>query len=367
VITKVLIAIALLVTAGEGIPRVLGMKPFQFGWPKGLFEADPDLGIRMVPNFTGSQEEDTFRVDVRVNALGMRGPEVGPKAPGEARILCVGDAETFGHGVEESQAWPAQLEAAMRARGVAAARALNAGVMAYGPAQETAWFPKLAAEVRPDVAVVGFTVANDFFDLLLSTPPTVKDGYPVGADFPDFTFGLRLWWFFKYHSTAYRMLARAFHEAETPTLCGWHPAFGVEAFRIEDTLDVKRAVGLLREQWRDRLLPTAEKEGVKVLVAPLPTRFQVDREWWDALVQRCHFDAMQFDLSKPQRLVKDLAAELAIPSADPLERFLSEGAGGGPLFDDDTLLRTHLTPRGHTVFAEVVADALASQGLLPRP
>lgn len=351
---------------GEGLPRVLGMGPFRFGWPRGMFQADPLLGIRMRPGFQGTQVEDDFRVAVRVNRLGLRGPEAPPPSEAAARaprILCLGDAATFGHGVEEDDAWPARLERELHTRGLAGARVWNGACMSYGPRQESRWLAKLAPELGPDLVLVGFSIANDFFDCL-GTPLTVHEGWPVGADFPGFTPALRMRWWLKYHSTLWRLLASLLDEPEVPLRCSWHPAFGIEAFRIAPTPAMQRALEKLRGIWRDELRPAAARAGAKVAIVPLPTRFQILPSFWQDHVDRCELDAMLFDRTLPQRRLRDLAATMDLPVIDPREALLAAAARGESPYRTRKILQAHLTPAGHRVIARRVADGLLAAGLL---
>ena len=52
------------------------------------------------------------------NAFGHRnGPVSGKPAPGTTRIICLGGAITFGHGVDQGEDFPAQLQEALRPHG----------------------------------------------------------------------------------------------------------------------------------------------------------------------------------------------------------------------------------------------------------
>src|SRR5262249_45771265 len=51
-----------------------------------------------------------------LNRWGYRGPVVGRKLPGEARIVMLGGSTAFGYGVTWDRAIPAQLERRLRAR-----------------------------------------------------------------------------------------------------------------------------------------------------------------------------------------------------------------------------------------------------------
>jgi hypothetical protein len=90
---------------------------------------------------------------VHVNHLGLRGPDLGPKAPGEIRILCLGDSTTYGQGVADEDTIPALLEAelAHRGRGI---RVVNAGVRGYGTREEVGLLAEIGPEVEPDRVVL---------------------------------------------------------------------------------------------------------------------------------------------------------------------------------------------------------------------
>lgn len=55
-------------------------------------------------------------VECRINSAGIRDREevVGPKPPGQRRIVCLGDSFTFGWGVKVEDAWPRLVEAGLR-------------------------------------------------------------------------------------------------------------------------------------------------------------------------------------------------------------------------------------------------------------
>lgn len=97
-------------------------------------EANAYRGWQMVPG----EEHYTYRHRVRINSLGMRGPEVEPRRPGEVRVLALGDSLTYGQGVADEETLPARLEQALE-RDDPTGRAwtvFNSGHRAYGTNQE---------------------------------------------------------------------------------------------------------------------------------------------------------------------------------------------------------------------------------------
>ena len=97
-------------------------------------------------------------VDMRTNSMGLRGPEVErEKAPGAFRIACLGDSQTFGHGVNDGDDYPRVLEGALRAAQPASSiEVLNFGVGGYDTEQETLLLQRKGLDFQPDLVLLGF-------------------------------------------------------------------------------------------------------------------------------------------------------------------------------------------------------------------
>lgn len=105
------------------------------------------------------------RVTYRINAEGMRGPDVPiEKTPGEFRVVCLGDSFTFGEGVRERDVYPTVLQGlladAVSGRKVTV---LNAGVQAQGTIDELEYFGLRCNRFKPDIVTLGFFL-NDAVD-----------------------------------------------------------------------------------------------------------------------------------------------------------------------------------------------------------
>jgi lysophospholipase L1-like esterase len=115
-----------------------------------------------------------------VNARGLRDDrEIGPKTPGERRIVVVGDSVAFGLGVDVADAFPTVLERLLE-RDDPRTTVLNLSVLSYRTAQEVRLFERDGWALEPDGVVLAFCL-NDFDDFV--TRPA-----PEGAVLP---FGLR--------------------------------------------------------------------------------------------------------------------------------------------------------------------------------
>ena len=73
------------------------------------------------------------RALVRINALGLRGPEVAPKRPGVFRVLVFGDSYAFGVGVDEENVLTSELERLLSEDALSGVEVevLNLGVAGY--------------------------------------------------------------------------------------------------------------------------------------------------------------------------------------------------------------------------------------------
>ncbi len=135
------------------------ISPF-IGGPK-LYKPDEKIGFSLNPNLNSSQQRPAFIVPVTTNSLGLRGPEPGAKS--EAfRIAVLGDSHTFGSGLADDETLPAQLEKALNAlAGPGRFEVINAGSPAHSTVQELIQHKRLAAKIKADLWILGFTAEND--------------------------------------------------------------------------------------------------------------------------------------------------------------------------------------------------------------
>jgi hypothetical protein len=81
-----LVAGGLTFLAFEGMLRFF-LPQRLYRYPRYFFQSDPQRVFSMKPHFSASLSSPEFRTQVRINALGLRGPEVGPKQPGSCGFL----------------------------------------------------------------------------------------------------------------------------------------------------------------------------------------------------------------------------------------------------------------------------------------
>lgn len=124
--------------------------------PNGMYSTDHAAAYIPTPGFDGEIHSLGYKVPLRVNSLGLRGPEPGAKSG--HRWLALGDSFTFAAQVPEEQSFTQLLAAQL---GV---EVWNAGADGYGTEHERARYATLAPTLQPDTVLVVFFTGNDFND-----------------------------------------------------------------------------------------------------------------------------------------------------------------------------------------------------------
>ena len=141
---------------------------------------DPLLGWSKPPGADGFLVRPEYRVRLRINSQGLRGPERPYQKPaGVRRVLLLGDSFTEGYTVEEELSVRARLEAALLASGCAGSEVLNGGTAAWGTDQEYLFYHYEGRRYAPDVAgKPWFDLEGDADRLVLRDSPVPEPRRP---------------------------------------------------------------------------------------------------------------------------------------------------------------------------------------------
>jgi hypothetical protein len=136
--------------------------------PELFWRHDDLLGWSLEPNargrYTGPRPFPIeFDSTIEINSLGLRGPEIGAREPGELRILLLGDSFVAGFEVEQPETFAALLETRLARRLGAPVRVINGAVRGYGTDQSYLWFRERGRALGADLVAAVFS-ANDFDD-----------------------------------------------------------------------------------------------------------------------------------------------------------------------------------------------------------
>jgi len=147
-----------------------------------IFQLDDELIYSLKPGYQRVAESDEFVERATTNRHGLRDDEIAPRADFEKRIVVLGDSMIFGHGVNDDEAFPNQLEAVFRSEN-RRVDVINAGVKGYG----TDGAYKLYADrlhplgFEPDLVIFGI-YSNDLHDNIGQPLYTIENGALTPVD-----------------------------------------------------------------------------------------------------------------------------------------------------------------------------------------
>jgi lysophospholipase L1-like esterase len=315
----------------------LGLRMWSPGLAAGSaarFELDPDLIYRLRADNAVRWSSPEFTEVSHTNALGLRGVAVAAKRPGAQRVLALGDSFTYGHGVQDDQAYPAVVETLLRAR-AHDVQVLNAGVPGYNTDQSYIYALRDGLALAPDVIVLGIH-CSDVSDNYESSLYDVDDGRLRRRD------------------------ARHTRMYELGSVVGWIPA----AVRQSRTFELL----VSSIEWHDAPatrpavddLDAWSYEKMRLEVADLQRRGAEIGTAVAVVLMPCKRALAATDADPYGPLAGDLRAA-GVPVL-PSTRALQERERDlVPLFFHDD---PHLNVDGNRALARVVADFLEAQGLV---
>ena len=284
-------------------------------------------------------EFDTW---VSINSSRFRGPEF--RQDGDPCVVVFGDSFTFGHGVQDQEAYPALVDALLDGVEV-----VNGGYVAgSSPDMYYAWLKDGGLDGRFDGVLIGFFLGNDVDrhpqiawqevdsiglpTRIVNTKSHLVDNYlqsrttPIGYRYPV----LRNSHLFHLAGTVFRQLQAALREpqAEPPSIFDdpWSEATWEEVSRTQSVFD--------------GIFALASDLGVPVGVVMIPT------------VQQARGDAP----ATAQEVFARFFDERSIPSLDLLA---SLAGRSDAYFEDDQ----HLNTLGHQIAARELAAWYPRSGL----
>ncbi len=328
---------------GEALTRLTGLVDRLNGYTRQMFAAgpSPDLPYVLRPGI----ETTIVGIPLRVNALGLRGPETSREpAPGTFRVLVLGDSVVFGQGVAEEATFPAVLATRLAALRGTPVEALNAGVQGYDTVAEAAFLEGAGAALAPQAVVVGMSL-NDYdmapgYDatgvLTRRAPGDAPPGILARSEFLLLLRWLAAW---SQGRLMTQVLSRT--AGEPPPAIGPDVAAAVDRAVAAEHLRFYHQPEPARwARVRDglaRMRAAAEARGVPLVVAIFPESYQVGVAEPD---------------TTPQRRILALCAEVGVRCVDLLPAF---SAAGGALFQD----AQHPNAQGLAIAAETTAAAFA--------
>lgn len=153
----------------SGIAALLGILLLEVLARGGVAPWSPPESLPFHPRLLWTMAPGTHRmagVEVRINALGLRGPEVEvPRPPQEKRILVLGDSSIFGFGVTEGSVFSSQLQQALSVLpGAGPVTVINGGMVGYSSLQSLELLRMTGEKLQPTLLIIANLWSDNNFD-----------------------------------------------------------------------------------------------------------------------------------------------------------------------------------------------------------
>ncbi len=379
--------IALVFCIGTGELSLGFVAPLSAGkWGElAALEAHPTRIYGLKPGKTVHLEYDDYDYVLRVNSMGLPGPErpLTRPTPDTLRIFILGDAFSMPEGLEYKDAYPALLEALLNSKlAPRPVQVINGGITGYGPVEESSQLRELAPLFKPDIVVYQFFV-NEFSEVN-TTPVRRRQGIGLEPLYSlqqinlieysqiirhlgEGMYAITDHFIRNYadNSVLHRYALQVFHILEKMT-GGWrYRNAQLQFYRKDDSKKLygKKHLDKLSNYLR-QIQQTCQETGAKLIIYFVPAAITVSSpEYiahypWD---QNIH-DQSIYDLNQPIGHLRKIAGKLGIDVVD-LTQALKDNPGQPVYFPGSW----HWNKEGHRAVAGAVFRDLCARGILRDP
>lgn len=273
-------------------------------------------------------------VVLRTNSMGMRGPEPGPKAEREVRLLTLGDSSIFGDGVNEEQVFSTVAAERLSAAWGVPVGAVIGATPGHDSRQSRETLRMFGEKIDPDWVIIGNLWSDIYIADNTLDPQSVQTYLPDPGPLRRLA-SYRLGW---------RLLAPWLNQQKVRFIASQDDIGALSGPKITRT-PLPQYIDNLRA-----MAAAATQLGARPAFLCLAAPMDLDRVPPPDTVQ-------QFRLA-----METVAEETGAPWIDAPAAFRAAGATIG-FFDD----QVHPNAIGHALLGAVVAERLAREPAIPAP
>lgn len=326
-----------------------------------LFTPDSRLGYRLKAGASARLTTSDFDTPITINRAGVRDREVGPKAPGERRIVVLGDSLVMAVQVPLDVTFTAQLERLLNtgAGRPSGYRVINAGVQGYGPVEEYLFHRDVTSTLHPDVVLLALYVGNDAVEAGNAAYRLRQDQDGRVAD-PISPLDRFTQWRRRLIRRSIMLQIIRLRVTTRLDRFGWRPEIDppLRTYLPDAPPEIARGLDATRDAV-SRLAALTASQGARLAVVLLPARFQVDDGDYDRLKEIVARSGKVLERDRATDRFKAALAGLGVPVLDVLPA-LRAAARQSDVFMQST---AHFTPYGHEVMAAILRAFLRDAGL----
>ncbi len=323
------------------------------------YKRDDELSLVPRKNVHGEHKiKGKFTSTFRTNSRGLRDKEYTLNKPeGIKRIVVIGDSFTWGLGVNDDEIYTERLESMLPNTEV-----INLGVVGYNTVQETIYFQREGIKYDPDILIIQF-YSNDILRYRRKSRPkshiAETDNISIIEKISKHLF---------YKSALYRFIRDRVYTNNTLVkilkYIRKEPLSGIEDINYELRLALRETPEIIKVSWEEtaseilNIKQYATGMGIRVIVAVVPTAISFHEKRFKHAISYSIYDATDFDLNKPYRILREFAAENNIEIIIPFDIFKQASRNVKSLYHKRD---GHFNAEGHNLFAQAIADYLSSK------
>lgn len=322
-----------------------------------LFTPHPVLGYRLKPGATARFTTADFDTRIAINQAGVRDRDIGPKAPGERRIVVLGDSLVMSVQVPVEDTFVARLERRLNASAVPPAtfRVINAGVQGYGPVEEYLFHREVTAALRPEFVILALYPGNDAVEAGATAYKLRAPGASRSADADLSAWQRFTQWRRRLIRKSIVLQIARLRVTTVLDRFGWRPEIDppLRTYLPDAPPEIDRGLEVTTDVV-SRLDALARQEGSRLVVVLLPARFQVDDGDYGRLKEIVARAGQTLERDRATERFKAALTGLDVPVFDALPA-LREAARQADMYMQST---AHFTPAGHEALAAILEQYL---------
>ncbi|MBU0478821.1 hypothetical protein KKC91_09685 [bacterium] len=314
---------------------------------KNHIEKDNLCGFKLKENYKSRWTWGEFDIVVKTNSYGLRSPEIRSKQKNITRIICIGDSFTMGHGVNEGDSYPRQLENLLNKYSEGEKyEVINAGVNNYSIDNYLSYFKHYALKLKPDIVIIGLFIGNDLEPgnigiITVREKTAIKKLHRIKV-------------FLGEHVQSYIFIRNRIKRSYR-----FHLLFakiGLMPYpsppNIINTFDKNNTDEEFKTNFDqiEEIIQIAVNNHIKIILLLIPDSVQVYPKTWEKLLGDFKLSKEPFDLKRPNNLIKG-RFETVISIIDPLNA-LRKNSNKQLYYKIDR----HLAPEGHRVIAKNIVE-----------
>jgi len=340
--------------------------------------ADPEnshigfgFSYRPKPGYKALVKRAERIVTWKINSQGLRDNEIPYQKPVDTyRIVGLGDSFTFGFHVEQEETYLHRLEKMLNDRpdlalsiGKQQIQTINMGVGAYGVAAAHHMLQQEGLRYTPDLIVTAVFVGNDLGETLnehrrrIDTSQQSDNSAEVIDWIYDEAGKSWSWRVRKYlgsHFQSYVFLTTRLNILMVRLKLVRVDDATIDVLRVEESETVSQGWQQLTA-YLEEIQAVALENHAEHLVMIIPLRHQVDEQEWSLLRQTYNLAAEDFELDRPQRILKEFFINQGIDYIDLLP-MLRQSENNAYYAKDP-----HFNVAGHSIAAAALFQHISNQ------